>query len=255
MATWVDRSFGLAQQAGYLDKLAAVYPVPPPTPRVLTETQLQTVEQAFQLDDPSLLEALLRLKKFPFNDPYVGLLRKSPDEILRNPETVRRICLRLRDMGLDGVIDSLQQPKQSNRQMGPLFGKWLRRRYLFAPDIAGFRSSREPVVFLGTSGESLRLFANEKGCGLTKQPDFVAKVSNRYVVGEAKFIGTEGGNQNRAFEDALAVASSSCREAITVAVLDGIVWIPDSGQMSRRLANFAGNALAALLLDDFLGSC
>jgi hypothetical protein len=37
-------------------------------------------------------------------------------------------------------------------------------------------------------------------------------------------------------------------------MLDGIVWLPNSGQMSRRLANFPGNALTALLLDDFLNS-
>lgn len=71
------------------------------------------------------------------------------------------------------------------------------------------------------------------------------------MIGEAKFIGSEGGNQNRGFEDAISLASRSCRTAITVAVLDGIVWIPNSGQMARRLGNFSGNALTALLLDDF----
>ena len=109
-------------------------------------------------------------------------------------------------------------------------------------------------MFLHTSGEKLRQFANMQGCGLQKQPDFVVKVNDRYVVGEAKFIGTEGGNQNRAFDDALKLASSSFKKVATVAVLDGIVWIPDSGQMAKRLCNFGGNALTALLLDDFLAS-
>ncbi len=93
-----------------------------------------------------------------------------------------------------------------------------------------------------------------RGCGLQKRPDFVAKSNGRFVVGEAKFIGSEGGKQHDGFNDALTLASRISAGAITVAVLDGIIWIPDSGQMSRQLANYAGNTFTALLLDDFLNS-
>ena len=50
------------------------------------------------------------------------------------------------------------------------------------------------------------------------------------------------------------VCSSSFKNASTAAVLDGILWIPGSGQMAKRLENFSGNALSGLLLDDFLRS-
>jgi hypothetical protein len=121
-------------------------------------------------------------------------------------------------------------------------------------DAQEFQNSAQRIVFLDASGRRLRDFANRLGCGLQKQPDFIAKSNGKYVVGEAKFIGTEGGNQNRGFDDALLLASRASSGAITSAILDGIIWIPESGQMSRRLANFPGNALTALLLDDFLNS-
>jgi len=155
--------------------------------------------------------------------------------------------------GITEVVKGLEEPKQFNRQMGQLFRKWITSNYSSAKDENSFINSNL-LIFLDASGEKLRQFANQIGCGLQKQPDFVAKHKNRYIVGEAKFIGTEGGNQNRAFDDALNLASRSYPRAVTVAVLDGIIWLPDSGQMSRRLNNFSGNALTALLLDDFLSS-
>lgn len=154
-------------------------------------------------------------------------------------------------MGVEGVLDKLEAPKEFNRQMGPLFEKWLKKKYKFIKDPGKFEKEDSKPVFLETSGETLRNYANQKGCGLDKRPDFVARSGGKLIIGEAKFLGTEGGNQNRAFEDALNLASKSFKNAVTVAVLDGIVWIPDSGQMSRCLENFSGYAFTALLLDDF----
>jgi hypothetical protein len=148
----------------------------------------------------------------------------------------------------------LQKPPEFNRQMGPLFKAWLRKKYRFTEDKDTFKKHNRGLIFLGLGEEGLREFANSLGCGLTKRPDFVAKNKGRYVIGEAKFLGTEGGNQNRAFDDAISLASRSFKNAVTVAILDGIIWIPDSGQMSKMLNNFSGNALTALLLDRLLSS-
>lgn len=255
MATWTVKSFSLISAGGYLDKLATIYPAPTPIPQSVGNAQFNALEIALnQQDDNQLLKVLLSLPRFPFNDPYIGFLRKNPKDITTNPQTVRRICSRLYEMGLDNVVKGLEEPKQFNRQMGALFKNWLRKRYPRTPDVFAFQSSATSLIFLDVAGEKLRQFANQIGCGLQKQPDFVAKANGKYVVGEAKFIGTEGGNQNRGFDDAIKLASSSFKQAITIAILDGIVWIPNSGQMSRRLANFGGNALTALLLDDFLNS-
>ena len=255
MATWASNSFALVKQGGYLDKLSAIYPAPSPVPQTLTSTQRLKIKLVLsQPDDNKLITTLLGLRRFPFNDPYVGFLRENPSEISSNPQTIKRICKRLRDMGLDNVVMGLEAPKQFNRQMGQLFNNWLHSTYQFINDTTYFQQNKSSLIFLDVAGEKLRQFANQQGCGLQKQPDFIANVKGKYIVGEAKFIGTEGGNQNRGFDDAIALASRSYKNAITVAILDGIVWIPDSGQMSRRLNNFSGNALSALLINDFFAS-
>ena len=254
MSTWCTKSFTLVSKGGYLDKLSSIYTAPEPLPLSLSKSLYNRIESALnQPNDYALLECLLNLDRFPFNDPYVSFLRKNPQAINDNPNTVARLCSRLRQMGITEVVKGLEEPKQFNRQMGQLFRKWITSNYSSAKDENSFINSNL-LIFLDASGEKLRQFANQIGCGLQKQPDFVAKHKNRYIVGEAKFIGTEGGNQNRAFDDALNLASRSYPRAVTVAVLDGIIWLPDSGQMSRRLNNFSGNALTALLLDDFLSS-
>lgn len=253
MPTWVERSFSLVKKGGYLDLLAEIYPAPPPRPRSLNQGEVERIKKAFAGSDAELLAVLFQQKRFPFNDPFISFLRQKPEEIERNPKTVERICGRLRQMGLTGILNGISKAPEFNRQMGPLFKSWLKREYRHTADLEEFKQSKT-VIFLGLGEEELLKFANRIGCGLNKRPDFVAKVKNRYLLGEAKFIGSEGGNQNRAFEDALFLASRSFKNAVTVAVLDGIIWIPDSGQMAKRLANFSGNALTALLLGKFFAS-
>jgi len=258
MATWANRSFDLVGQGGYLDKLAAIYPVAPPMARPLSDSQRNIVQAALvQSDDERLLKALLDLKghPFPFNDSYVSFVRKERSMIPDNPQTVRRICKRLRRMGATKVLKALEKPAEANRQMGSHFRRWLRKTYPSVQSEAAFKVSKRALVFLDVSESRLRAFANtELGAGLEKLPDFVCKVKTRYVIGEAKFMGTEGGHQNTSFKDAMELVNKSLQRAVTLAVLDGIMWIPDSGQMSKRLANCGGNALTALLLDDFLRS-
>jgi len=253
MPTWSEKSFSLVKKGGYLDQLAEIYPAPPATARSIPGAERDQIFRAFQGRDQDFLKVLLRREKFPFNDPFVSFLRQKPEEIERNPKTVERICRHLREMGLPGILDSLGKAPEFNRQMGPLFKSWLKQKYPFTDDAEKFQKSKS-LLFLGLGEEELRQFANSIGCGLKKRPDFVAKIKSRFVVGEAKFIGSEGGNQNRAFDDALSLASQSFKNAVTIAVLDGIIWIPESGQMAKKLANFSGNALTALLLDKFLVS-
>lgn len=254
-ASWVTRSLALVAAGGYLDRLAAIYPPPADTTRSLTLAQRNQIHESFaQGDDAGLLRTLLRLKKFPFNDPYIGFLRKNPSEIMHSPQTTSRICSALRSMGVEQVIEASEAPVQMNRRMGQMFRNWLLSRYVHVAGADAFRASAEPLVFLDASERELLNFANSRGCGLQKRPDFVARCSGRYVVGEAKFIGEVGGNQGRGFDDAITLAGRTATGAVMVAVIDGIVWLPNSGQMYNRLRNFGGNALTALLLDDFLAS-
>lgn len=255
--TWVERTFALVEGGGYLDALSDVYPVAEAETRSLTDETRDAVSIAMsQSDDEEMLTTLLKLHgvKFPFNDPFIGFLREAPREIETNPETVARICARLRDMGETRVVEAMEAPIDANRRMGRAFSNWLQRQYQFIPNHSDFERSRKPVVFYQATERQLRDFANGKGCGLSKNPDFVAKANRRFVIGEAKWLGTEGGNQNRGLDDALILAGRTPTNALTVAVLDGILWIRDSGQMSQRVSNFGGNAMSVLLLGEFLRS-
>lgn len=167
MYSWVEKGFSLVKKGGYLDRLTNIYPPPKPEPRVLSPKELSAVDKAFQSqDDFLLLETMLDFDKFPFNDPYVSFLRESPKEIRKNPETVRRICARLREMGPNGVVDGLQKPIEFNRRMGAMFGCWLKQKYFFCPGEKEFKSKKRGIAFLSGSGENLRGFANHLGCGI-----------------------------------------------------------------------------------------
>lgn len=67
---------------------------------------------------------------FPIKDSYVAYLKRDKSSIERNPSTVDRLCGRLYEMGLDKIYEKCSEPKETNRQIGPLFRRWLNRGVL-----------------------------------------------------------------------------------------------------------------------------
>ncbi len=142
MPTWAAQSFAVVAQGSYLDSLAVIYPVADPVPRHVNQATVAQLREALsETDDTQLLQLLLDLEKFPFNDPYVGFLRENPSCIDDNPITVGRICSRLREMGIDEVVEGLEEPRQANRQMGQLFNRWLHSNYRMIADAQEFIDS------------------------------------------------------------------------------------------------------------------
>ena len=62
---------------------------------------------------------------FPIKDSYVAYLKRDKTAIERNPNTVNRISSMLYEMGWDEILDKLTVPKETNRQIGPLFKNWI----------------------------------------------------------------------------------------------------------------------------------
>lgn len=154
----------------------------------------------------------------------------------------------------DAMIESIEEPKEFNRQIGTLFKRWLLQIGYPTFAIEDFET-HEGIAFLQGSDAQLKDFANTVlGCDLDKGPDFLAKVGKRYVIGEAKFLADYGGHQNAQFEDALRLLRGKKGKAIRIAVLDGVVWIKDSTKMYRTVCQLEEVALTALLLKDFLES-
>ncbi len=253
MNRWVKRSIQIANSPGYLDELYEVYPVVQEAERKIAPDVKRELEEIYKArDNLTLIKRLLDLPKFPVNDPYVAFLRKDEIFLKYNPRTVNRIADRIRGMGFAAMMEAIEEPKMASRQISKLFKKWLfKTGYPFLPETE-FETDKG-IAFLKGSNGRLRDFANRKlGCGLEKNPDFLAKVGQNYIIGEAKFLSDYGGAQNANFEDALRLLRGKKGKAIRIAVLDGVVWIKDSTKMYRTVCELEDVALTALLLKDFL---
>lgn len=131
MNYWTALSIEYANQRNYLDDLFRVYPTIPEGIRRIDGMLWESVERAFKAeDDVALLEILLQLDLFPIKDSYVAYLKRDKSALRRNPATIARLCGRLYEMGLNNIYTQATQPKETNRQIGPHFRRWMRRKSL-----------------------------------------------------------------------------------------------------------------------------
>ncbi len=204
----------------------------------------------------ALLAAVLKLKLFPIKDSYIAYFRKDPSAVLRNPKTVQRICGRLYEMGLDVLFEKISEPKETNRQIGLLFKRWLDKKALgLVPvDMQTFMSNDSNAILKG-SDQILMDFAKQYlNYDSNKGLDFVARFNKKYVVGEAKFITDFGGHQNAQFSDAMQLLTNTTVDAIKIAILDGVLYIRGNNKLFKQLCKHsaANIILSSLLLREFL---
>lgn len=257
MNYWTELSIEYANQRNYLDELFRIYPCIPEGIRDIDQAKWADVEQAFQNKDAvEFLKSLLRLKLFPIKDPYVAYFRRDRSSLSRNPATVARLSGRLYELGLNEIYANCSQPKEMNRQIGPLFRRWLQRGELGVQllDEDKFLSTTSNAILVGSDTELLdfaRCHLNYNG---TKGLDFIGRFNNKYVVGEAKFLTDFGGHQNAQFADAVALLRETTANAVKVAILDGVLYIRGRSKMSKFLQNHSEefNIMSALLLREFL---
>ncbi len=254
MNEWIEKSIKLANSEGYLDKLFKIYPVDIGDTRVIPDTIKNEVQKAFRNQNKiDLIKELLKLPKFPIDDPYIASLRRHPYLLSKNPYTIERISQKLFSIGIDTVLALASKPKSPSRQLGHSFKRWLRTlNYPFLEE----REFEEynGIAFLEGSDKKLKKFAIEKlGVrNLKKGIDFILKVNNKLILGEAKFLTDYGGTQNNQFRDAINVARIRKNNILGIAVLDGIVWFKSNAYMHKTIKYFNGVALSALLLMDFI---
>lgn len=257
MNHWTKLSIDFANQRNYLDELFRVYPLAPDSIRDIDKTKWKEVEKAFDgEDDKELLRSLLKLKLFPIKDSYVAYLKKDKNSISRNPLTVKRLCSRLREMGLDKIWEKCSEPKETNRQIGPLFGNWLRKGELGFPLLARtqFEQSSDNAILMESDAVLLDFAQKRLGYQRDKCPDLVVRVRNQYIIGEAKFLTDIGGHQHTQFEDAKSLLKDKTAKATKIAILDGVLYIPGKQKMHNYLRTHQEeyNILSSLLLREFL---
>ena len=84
--------------------------------------------------------------------------------------------------------------------------------------------------------------------------DFIGRFNGKYVIGEAKFLTDFGGHQNAQFNDAIATVRARGVKAITVAILDGVLYIEGKNKMYKDITGRLRdeNIMSALVLREFL---
>ena len=254
---WMEMSIKYAGQRSYLDDLFHVYPTIPEGIRDINGRLWKDVEKAFKKrGNISLLENLLKLDLFPIKDSYVAYLKRDKSALKRNPATADRLAGRLYEMGLDEIFSRSSEPKETNRQIGPLFKRWLRNKSLGVEPLKldKFLKAKGNAVLDASDAEMMVFARKHLSYRHNKGLDFIGRFNGKYIIGEAKFLTDFGGHQNAQFNDAIATVKARGVKAITVAILDGVLYIEGKNKMFKDITSRLKdeNIMSALVLREFL---
>ena len=259
MNKWTRKSIELAQSPSYLDNLFVIYPTIPSDERELDSSNWSLVEKAFAAQNHNeLISALLNFELFPIKDSYVAYLRQDSHAIQKNPETIKRIGNRVIEMGLDKVREKCSEPKETNRQIGPMFKNWISSENLGFPVISNqndFLDSKDDAI-LNESDDAMKKFAKQYlGYEGDKGLDFIARINSQYVIGEAKFLTDFGGHQNAQLAGAMRLFTHSNVKANKIAILDRVPYLGNNNQMCIKVRQDPSkDIMSALILKEYLSS-
>ncbi len=257
MNNWTELSIEYANQSSYLDDLFQIYPTIPEGIRDIDKNIWKKVETEFSnKNNDALIRELVKLDLFPMKDSYIAYLRRDKTAITRNPRTVNRICGRLYEMGLNKIFEYCSEPKETNRQIEPMFKNWLKRKSLGIEPvkIEDFIANDNDAILLASDMVMMNFAKKHLGYNHNKGFDFVARFNKKYVIGEAKFLTDFGGHQNAQFNDAISTIQEKGVNEIKIAILDGVFFIKGQNKMHKALKEtYKGyNIMSALVLRDFL---
>lgn len=257
MNPWTKLSIEYASQRSYLDDLFQVYPTIPEGIRDLDSVRWKKIEKAFKKkDNNELIKNLFELDLFPIKDSYVAYLKRDSSAIKRNPETINRLCGRIYEMGLNDIFSRCSEPKETNRQIGPLFKRWINKKSLGIQPVKldKFLKAKKNAILDASDAEMLSFAKKHLNYKRNKGLDFVGRFNGKYVIGEAKFLTDFGGHQNAQFNDAIATAKTRNVKAEIVAILDGVLFIKGRNKMYKEITTKLKkyNIMSALVLRNFL---
>ena len=257
MNYWTELSIEYANQKSYLDDLFQVYPTIPEGIRTIDEKHWESFVTAYQQkDNDKLIHAMFKMKLLPIKDSYTAYLRKDRSAIERNPKTVNRICGRLYEMGLDKIYARCSEPKETNRQIGPMFNNWIKKKSLGIEPIGleEFLSTKNDAILGGSDADKKKFAKKELNYYRNKGLDFVGRFNGKNVICEAKFLSSEGGSQNSDFEDAITTLEAKDANAVRIAILDGILYIKGKTKMYQFISNPYKDyfIMSSLVLREFL---
>lgn len=253
MNKWIKKSIEIANTPGYLDKLNEIYLMNVNPERPLSKETEEQIKQAFhKKDTKKLIKLLLEAEIFPVKDSYIGFIRAKKEAIDENPKTVSRIGERLYSLGINRLLQEATRPKETNRQLGSAFRNYLPSLGYPILNEDDF-SSASGIAFLSGGDKFLKEYATKKlGCKLNKGIDLLFKKNTTYVIGEAKFLTTPGGEQNGGFADASIFIKSKLGNAQRVALLDGYIWLKSDKGIYNKILESNLDIFSALLLKEYI---
>lgn len=259
---WVLKSMELFEQTPYLDNLLEIYPLETAVPNHIEPRLKRRIISAHQeRETTALIDILQGEVKFPYDEPLAFLIKEVKDCKNSNPQQINRIANTLYAMTAEELVVRLESAPKINQQMGPMFTNWLRTKFPLL-NIEDFEKSTNGVFILSSSEEDGKSFVNGVlNQNLRKRPDLVAKVNETYIVGEAKWIGRSGGNQNNQVRDVLDFCRDQRGSVIRVGIIDGFPWATRklnnsiiNDKVNVLVQEFPYNLLSALLLEDYLNT-
>lgn len=257
MNYWTKLSIDYANQKSYLDDLFQIYPTIPEGIRDIDINIWKNVEKAYKKkNNTELINELLKLKLFPIKDSYVAYLKRDNTAIKRNPKTINRICGRLYEMDINKIYEKCSEPKETNRQIGPFFKRWLMKKSLGINPVSieEFMDTTKDAILNGSDNELMKFAKDNLNYKRNKGLDFIARFNKKYIIGEAKFLTDFGGHQNAQFNDAISTIETKNVKAIKVAILDGVLYIKGNNKMYKDITGKYSklNILSGLVLREFL---
>lgn len=259
---WVLRSIELFENTPYLDNILEVYPLLSARPQRLEERLRRSIISAHQARRTMELITILQNEiKFPYDEPLWHLIKNIQGCLQNNPLQIQRIADSLYSMTADETVFKLESAPKLNTQMGPMFTNWLRENFNLL-HIDDFTNSTTGIHILNASEQVGKNFVNNVlGQDVEKRPDLVAKVNETYIIGEAKWIGSPGGNQNKQVVEVLNLCRDQRGNVMRVGIIDGFPWatriigegiINDKTVVQVQESEY--DIISALLLSDYLNS-
>lgn len=256
MNKWTEKSFKVAKEKGYLDNITDIYPInnTGEEDRV-NKNQIIEIEKLIKSHKPKeLILLLLKLDRFPFDEPYIGFVRHFKEALDHNPKTLKRIFDRLKQIGVKEIVKGINRPKSSSRKFGNYFSAWFSKQHKIV-NVETLLKSNKGIYILEGGDKALAIFAKKYlKYDRKKGLDFVIKVNNTYIIGEAKFVSHSGGTQDKSVREVIhMVKGKKLPNVILVGVVDGVPWVASS-TLSKSLHKLKENQhiMSALCFNEFL---
>jgi len=261
---WTRQSIMLANQRDYLDQLFKVYPLSQNLKREISDKTIKDLEENFnRKDNIELIKKLLPLDLFPIKDSYVAYLKRDRAAVERNPKTINRLAGIMYDLGFDEMIENCTLPKETNRQIGPMFKEWVNKGSLgidIVKTIDAFIDNDDDMILNMSDAEMMNFASTYFEYDRNKGIDFIARVNKKFVIAEAKFVTGLCGSYKALFDDAIGHWTSHYNsidgfEVLPIAILDGVLYIQGNNKLHNFLRNNPNQTiLSALFLREYLYS-